>query len=587
MDFGNFPNWYSFVWGLVVLLALIGWGCALVRLLERSRLGEWDFAAAYGMGVVIALGGLLAVFGLASRYSLIGIALVGVVFASLWFRPGGWDWGTAGVVGVALAVWYVPSVTSSVASGDFEPYDDFLAYIPFAKRLLDTGTLIEPFGYRRLATFGGHTLLSAMTVAFGGARNMNLLDSGIAMVILAGLVWRTMRGMVRRRGWALAMTAAFLVIPVVRHNTMSQATGIVVWIGLAVAVQTRSAVMAGVMLAALCSLRGSYLAPALLVTAWLLVKEFPLWWRAAVAAALSILPWCLLLYRSSGTIAYPVWRGFEQPGMSLSAAATAGDLAAAVGRLLSDPNVWVLLAPLLAMMVIDWRMKRSATAFAAAAVATLLMVPLFLPFSDGSSVYRYVQPLALGSVLIVIPWLLHERRKVAIGLGIAAVPFLLMYATVTFGTLTAKKGNAAELYPADAVGRYRALEQAVPAGEAVYCVLPLPFLLDYGAGRTIYIADMIGFASPPPGLPFFAGPEAVKRYLLGLGIRYVAFNDFDHPQVETGYWRWWWRERAVLQNPTLKPSYRQVLDLMDNVDRLAESEGVVWRDGDLRLVRLR
>jgi hypothetical protein len=66
-----------------------------------------------------------------------------------------------------------------------------------------------------------------------------------------------------------------------------------------------------------------------------------------------------------------------------------------------------------------------------------------------------------------------------------------------------------------------------------------------------------------------------------------ADRDFDQPSVETGFWRWWWRERASSQNPVLGPMVPYVLDLMENVDRLAATEGVVVRSGDLAIIRLR
>jgi hypothetical protein len=119
----------------------------------------------------------------------------------------------------------------------------------------------------------------------------------------------------------------------------------------------------------------------------------------------------------------------------------------------------------------------------------------------------------------------------------------------------------------------------------VYAIVPLPSLFDY-KGHRVLPPDLIGCASPPPGMPFFRGPAEVKEYLLSLGIEYIAYNDFDHPSVETGYWRWWWRERAAFQNPVLKPMTPYVLDLMENVDRLAASEGLIFRDGDLSVIRL-
>ena len=224
----SFAYWIAFAWGLVITLTFVGWGVAAARVTgvaEEDR--DWALCASWGMAVVIALGGVLALFNLANRPALVSIGIVGCGMAAVWFRPRRWEWGGAFILGLVLLVWYAPAVASRAA----EPYDDYLAYFTFARRFLDAGTLIEPFSLRRLLSYGGQSLLHALTISVGSEKGMNMLDSGIAMLLLGGLIFSSLRGFTKPL-WAVLGTMAVLLVPVARNNTMSQVTGLVLWIAL-------------------------------------------------------------------------------------------------------------------------------------------------------------------------------------------------------------------------------------------------------------------------------------------------------------------------------------------------------------------
>jgi hypothetical protein len=591
-----YSYWPSFAWGLIVLAAFAGWGCAAAKL-ARAPDGDRDCAlyTPWGMAVVIAIGGVLALCGCANRTALIAIAIAGCAFALRWFRPRDFDWGAALIFAFTLILWYAPSV----ASRNLEPYDDYLAYFPFVHRLIDTGTLIDPFAFRRLSTYGGQSLVDALAISVGSDKNMNLLDAGIAMIALGGLIYSSLRRALRDAvrpahlsGAAAACTIAALLVPIVRHNTMSQATGVLLWLALYRTLGAKSPVLAGLVLAALCSLRSNYLAAAAIVALAALLPAGGLlisvrdWLKFVGAASAGMGCWMLLLYRSSGSLIYPLFPGFGH--YSYSAGATWLDRMRAIGSLLTNFNALFLLVPLAVALI---AIRSAHIPFSAAALASSLMIAVVLPFSDDASVFRYVQPLAFGSLLIAAA-ALARRRSIAVVLSLFMFPLWGIYTVMSvkqtaaaLASLPAQIKDRTPLYSPEQVARYHRLESAVPEQASVYAIVPLPSLLDYKT-RRVYSPDLIGCASPPPGMPFFRGPAEVKQYLLSLGIEYIAYNDFDHPSVETGYWRRWWLERAAFQNPVLKPMTPYVLDLMDNVDRLAASEGVIFHEGDLSLIRL-
>jgi hypothetical protein len=77
------------------------------------------------------------------------------------------------------------------------------------------------------------------------------------------------------------------------------------------------------------------------------------------------------------------------------------------------------------------------------------------------------------------------------------------------------------LDPADAP--YAALQRAVPQHATLLVLLDQPSRLDFKRNR-IFLWDQPGNVSPPPHLPIGQGPQALARYLLDQGVRYVAYS---------------------------------------------------------------
>ena len=76
---------------------------------------------------------------------------------------------------------------------------------------------------------------------------------------------------------------------------------------------------------------------------------------------------------------------------------------------------------------------------------------------------------------------------------------------------------------------YAALQRSVPEHATLLVMLDQPFRLDFKRNRIISW-DEPGIVSPSPHLPIGQGPDALARYLLGQGIRYVAYCDGPSPE---------------------------------------------------------
>ncbi|NQU60207.1 MAG: hypothetical protein HQ512_03675 [Rhodospirillales bacterium] len=87
-------------------------------------------------------------------------------------------------------------------------------------------------------------------------------------------------------------------------------------------------------------------------------------------------------------------------------------------------------------------------------------------------------------------------------------------------------------------------------------------------------------------MPFFKGPGALKEYLLGQSIGYIAHRDF----ANLGgclYRRNMWKFYAQGSHPMWRGQAKFYLDFMDNVESLGLSETTVYRGRVLRVIKLR
>ena len=81
----------------------------------------------------------------------------------------------------------------------FNLWDDNMAYRSFVQQFLDTGTLYEPFSFRRVAAYGGASLLQSLVLAFTSRDRIHISDDGIAVLLALGLVRATGPGRAARR----------------------------------------------------------------------------------------------------------------------------------------------------------------------------------------------------------------------------------------------------------------------------------------------------------------------------------------------------------------------------------------------------
>jgi len=334
-DYALLPQFaWIFLWGGVVVLSFMGWGW----LAQRTSTGDqptadWGLAAGWGMAVATVFGGVSALFHLASAVSIVLFVIAGALYGTivLWRRrtqaptiTPGLRWALA-LAALGLIARYAAHIHYEAMSC----IDDYIAYFAYVERLLQTGTLIEPFGWRRLAAYGGHTYLQALIVAVGTMENAYLIDRGLSVVVWFGLILGHFRSTGSIRPLHVVVTALItVVIPVPVMNSASHVTGIVLLVTLFrtltqmtsdKAVARDTVWMTALVVAGATTLRPQFAAAAALavVIYWMLARpegadrrrHVLALFKVGVLSALLVLPWVILLQISSGSPFYPLIAG--------------------------------------------------------------------------------------------------------------------------------------------------------------------------------------------------------------------------------------------------------------------------------------
>jgi hypothetical protein len=604
------------------------------------------------MALTVAVGGILMSVSLALRPALIVTVLAGAAIALLELPrlvkmtraspPGRILWPAA-----LAAVWYAPTVILRWHNG----CDDDIAYFTFVKRILDTGTLIEPFSLRRLAAYGGHSFLQALVWAMGSQKNLQILDIGISGLVLAGIVYGACRKLVAKPAYAILLAAAAVLMPVPRINCMSQGTGLVLFLTLFRTFQlvrergfrTRDIVVIGLIASAVCALRDNYIPAAILACVFgfladahmgsirpRIVKAI----GSTLATFLFLLPWMIVLYRSSGSLLYPLMHGNHQPSFNTySANMNAFETLQAAGSffLYFSTAIIVIPAILLAWSALD----RLAFAQIGAGIVTAAMTALSFTYTNNSSLFRYAHAFLAAALLVSLFTALDFHRTkpkrsllsgrlFASGVAILAaigIPAAIA-GPVEFGShlfsLPKQLADTAPFYEESKSAAYGRLQSLFPAGSSILAMVAEPSLLAYGGRYSVMNIDIPGACSPDSGMPSFQGATALSAYLQSHQIDFVLYSDFDSESCL--YYRARWLCQSYGRNcdgtpvvssfcpGSTRPSGkrpvhlfdpdsrlndlwtvqgRYYVDLMDNIDQLAASQDELFCDAGLRLLRLK
>jgi hypothetical protein len=526
-----------------------------------------------------------------------------------------WDTPVVAGVLVLVALAFVGSATRENPN----PNDDWLAYLPFARKLLQTGSFIEPFSLRRMASYGGQSLLQAVTLIAADDAQVHLFDQGICRVMLTALVLGFSRE--SRHGSRLVvvlLAVAVLMLPEVRINSSSSASGAVGFVAVfrtmvllerRRARDWRAAVLLGLVFAAVCTLRQNYQVCAALMWAALLLPGADCDWRerrryalrVAIAVAACLLPWAVLAFRSNHSFLFPLFHGNYDPSYAgltpegstwqtrfklLVTIALAGEPI----RLLP---VLLLIAPAAARGC----HRRALFGLWLGAIVALVALPLSIPEADNLSIQRYSFAFLVALMVATALAASDEVRAAIDAKTDSAVAILaaVVLAVQVHGTHQPLEKNlqriidrlaAADRSPpplAVTEPDVRKLQAAVPPGERLLVMIERPYLLDFARNR-ILLLDQPGAVSPAPHYRPADGPDKLADYMLAQGIRYFAFV---YPsKAETLYSRSSWTRLKTGHARVWRLAADVYLASFDAVDGLAKTRARLHDDGRMAVVDL-
>jgi hypothetical protein len=515
--------------------------------------------------------------------------------------------------------------------------DDYPAYWVFPKQLLATGGLFEPFSSRRIYAYGGQSYLQALVLAFSTVSRIGVFDNGICVLVLAGLAVGWVRE--RPRLSLAVVVPALLGLIALRywpHNAASEFSGAVFFLAIfrvldrprrAGETAWANALALALVASAVCTLRGSNLAAAALIPAFYygarLAREGAARRRWAQEAALAsvfslavLLPWLVLAYRSCGTPLYPLILGngskdfvsFEPPITAAGKARFFIAVSFYPGRLAG------LLLAFLAGFFVPRRASLALRAsLAGTALATVMLINALASADHIDATDRYLFPFGLAYFLAVSlvaagavadPTTRRARSVTAMALVVAVLVLQLALPPKSFlwgPRLTSSSllvqarfmiapalreladPTRSRLDPLDAP--YAALQRAVPQHATLLVVLDQPSRLDFKRNR-IFLWDQPGNVSPPPHLPIGQGPQALARYLLDQGIRYVAYSS---------RYNYVWED--LLQGPVpprdgtrAGPAIRNIarlyMDIATNLQKLTATRKLLYADNSVYVLDL-
>jgi hypothetical protein len=650
------PNWFgpvaaAAIWGLGLIACFCGWGTWAAGRLAPALDVDLGLRAAWGLALTVVAGGLLCLLGLGRRPVLIAWTFAGIALAA---RDAAVTIGRA--FRVAADGPASPRVTSTAshrrfnaeilvvagllglvaftylaaaARGNPNPSDDLVAYLPFVRKLLQTGTFLDPFSVRRMAAYGGQTYLQALTLLGAEDGQIQLFDQGICLVLLAGLMLCCRRQVPRPALILISLVLLVLVmLPEVRINSASEVSGglafLAVWRTLGAVQKSsarswRSALLVALPLATVCTLRQNFMVVAAIMGGSLLLPDgnplaarsrYTL--RVGLLVAACLAPWAALAFRSNHTFLFPFLPGNYDPHYAGLTGTATWD--ARVRFYLSmifqdDPIRAMPLFMLAAPAVARLAKQPALLGLWLGTIVGFALVALSLPEADSFTVARYgfasevalVLAIGIGTASLAAQGWAHppapdrDARRARMGIATALVVVVALGLQV-HGTQAATVRNlsigldrlaASHADPpplATSAPQVRNMQAAIPGGARTLVMIERPYLLDFSR-NPIALLDLPGAASPRRALPLSSGPEAMAAYLVAEGYRYLAFTVPDAAENDL-YKRQHWKKALLGRQKIWRDAAPVYLATFDALDHFGRTRASLYDDGHLRVVDL-
>jgi hypothetical protein len=635
------PRMQAAAWSALMLLSFVGWGSLVNLWLDGVHRVDWGLRAGWGMVLFLVVGGFLCCAHVSVQPVLIAQVGAGVVAFFAACRPRltrAWPAflrrrvilavGRSGVSALVIGAYAMAGLSFFAALGNhwFNPSDDLPLYFVLAKKIVQTGSIYEPFAVRRLLTFGAQAYLHASFMSVAPIYYLGAVDGGICLVLVFSLLLGLACGTSRAPS-AVGLGAAMLLLfslQEVRTNTNSEVSSLAALLTLYRTVRvplgessdrqewppSPRRVVAVATIATVCVLLRTSNAPCvLLFVFFVLASDYLLgnrrpWARPPLvsllrttlifvaACAIALLPWSIMLWQSCGTFFYPLWKGNASPGwVVLEPPKDSWEAALQLSGHLFFGKPVALLVPFViaGLTPLAGRARNDLAALSAASLLGLVVLARQSAAFPEADAARYYFPFVAAAALAVAA----SAGRLAIGAVLVSVALAAHLALSRDDTRTKIEGYVTSAHDAlGIVGKedfdaptfdYQDVQDHIPAGATVVDAVFEGFRFDYRRNRVLSL-DVLGGMGPKPGWPTHAGADVLGNYLRSCGVQYLVWVDFDLPSEF--YNRAHWTSHLAKSGSYLRREAALLLDAEDAIEKLSANHHVLYQAHGMTVVDL-
>lgn len=610
----------AFLWGIFIFLSFIGYGKLISKYCLKIQANQLFIDASLGLSFTILGGSILNYFNQISRNLLIGYIVFGIFLYlisllrfdkhnNFWVES--WRQIVRGgrvliFLTVLLCLITVGRYAFSVAFFSFHGTDDQHAYIVFPEKMLQTGNLgIDPFSERRMiSSLGAKYFLDAFVLALTEPKNLHLVDGGIGYItfllsIISYCIYKKLS-----LGKTAILGLLVSAIPSPSGNITAFYIASCIIFSLLVLMtendlfQTRVAriFIISLLSSAICALKTNLIP--FCATIFILyffydyqvskekAKSFTDFVFTTILTGLFLLPWMASMYKSSGTLLYPILgSGYYGTNYVTFAGHYLQFNFYSFLRICFEILISLgLYIPLLILGFMQEKSSRAKLSF----YSGLVGIAFIIYGVGGYSLYYYTFPFLLPILFfLLIEQIFRKDNTSKIASVMCIVAFLFgFYLQKDLEIVATIKDNIrfdqqivfglvnSELISKEEKLQYYKMQNSVPSGEKILARLDRNFVFDFKRNE-VYIIDLPGGASLPPGMPFFIGPEKLAEYLLSKSIRYIAYS-YGNEANFTKQIGSTMLEPQV--NPWLKTETQHAFDFQDNLMKLSKTRRIIYQD---------
>ena len=622
----------AILWSVLLLLSIAGFGSLLLRLagVRRASLAT---AGTAGFGLVLLLGGLLNLRGLIAApvlYAFLALGLLAGVLgwsrrgpakpdsSSTIARPARNRW-AANALLVVFALMFALRLGASVHTPYYQISDDYNFYLASPVKMLETHHFAaDPFSERRImSSLGGNNFLEVLVLSALPVEDVQMADRAVGLLLTALLAFQLARQFSLTRTQTAAFAALVLIMPQLQFNLTFVILPAALFLGMvSIAADTGpladrpwlQALLLGSTAGGIGTIKSTYIVHGVLFFLLFAMLEARRRGLLAGVQALAVAglgcllvmaPWMIANHQASATWFYPsLGQGFHYSRYKLYPPPGNYDLRIVMKKVLPFN------APMVAIALAIWiwgrrdAASRSAMLLAIAAAVASILVGVA---TGGDSVRRYNYPCILPAILLTYA-VFASRANASAGTEtrrwrlaeLASAAFIVLVAmSVGLNTFTYEYGWYLRSFRASLTdlritspevrSEYAALEAAIPPHTVVLETLAYAFLLNYREHR-VYMADVPGGASLPPGWPARQSGEALAGYLKACGIRYLAYSYHDGVELNDEAAAYTMRDPHATQ--WIHSENALQLDAHHQYEELAQTRRHIFDDGKLFVLDL-